>query len=147
MPTFVIFSIPRRTNGCQGHRVSHRRPKDTSLDSEMAEGGVSEEGKCPKTEVGTPRVTLSVSAALRGRARNAVRVSARCRNAARSLVWSANRRRSYSGDLQQTTTSWVLAGDRIHLFADVDRFGSSARCFEHGRRGALNENGVSKLAF
>src|SRR6266566_8862273 len=36
-------------------------------------------------------VTLSVSEALRKRARNAVRVSARRRNAARSLVWSANR--------------------------------------------------------
>src|SRR4051794_19519167 len=38
----------------QIHRAPHRRPKDATPDPEMAEGGVSEEGKWSKTEVGTP---------------------------------------------------------------------------------------------
>ena len=75
-----------------------------------------------------------------------MRVSARRRNAARSLVWSANRRRSYSGDLQQTPTSWVLAGDRVDLFADAFDLGAAQDVLNMAAE-ALNENGVSKLAF
>jgi len=55
MPTFVTSSDQFRTNGWAIHRAPNRRPKNTPLNSKVAEAGVSEDGVWAKTEVGTPQ--------------------------------------------------------------------------------------------